>query len=118
MFLSHQVRDYLVESVRKTFGEDGVLLNMEKQEKLANTANISFLNTSLNGREILSRCQRLVASVGAACHSDVGMIASSILLRQHIEKEVAKHSIRFSVGRYTTLRDVDAVVNDLKDALS
>ena len=109
----------MITSLYEEFGKDRVKLNASdhNEERLPNTANISFPNSSLNGREILSRCRRFIASVGAACHSaDTGMTASPILLQHHVDRKVATRAIRFSVGRYTTIEEIDVVVEDLKVA--
>ena len=42
---------------------------------------------------------------------------SDILLTSGVPEEVAANAIRLSVGRHTTLRDVDVVVSDLKRAV-
>lgn len=42
---------------------------------------------------------------------------SAILLACGINKEIAARTVRFSVGRETTKRDVDVVINELKSVL-
>uniref|UniRef100_A0A8C6TXR5 Selenocysteine lyase n=1 Tax=Neogobius melanostomus TaxID=47308 RepID=A0A8C6TXR5_9GOBI len=83
-------------------------------EILPNTCNVSIAGPNLQGWRVLSRCERLLASVGAACHSDKGHRPSHILLNCGVQEEVAANALRLSVGRGTTKEDVDAVVEDLR----
>lgn len=83
-------------------------------EVLPNTCNVSILGPNLQGWRVLSRCECLLASVGAACHSDKGHRPSHILLNCGISEEVAANALRLSVGRGTTKEDVDVVVEDLR----
>lgn len=84
---------------------------------LPNTCNVSILGPTLQGWRVLSNCTRLLASVGAACHSDSGNRPSHILLSCGVPTEVAANALRLSVGRATTKADVDAVVEDLRETV-
>ncbi|XP_034386075.1 selenocysteine lyase [Cyclopterus lumpus] len=84
---------------------------------LPNTCNVSILGPSLQGWRVLSNCRKLLASVGAACHSDSGNRPSHILLSCGVPSEVAAGALRLSVGRATTKADVDAVVEDLRETV-
>ncbi|KAG9341569.1 hypothetical protein JZ751_019082 [Albula glossodonta] len=86
-------------------------------DTLPNTCNVSILGPGLQGRKVLSNCKKLLASVGAACHSDRGDRPSRILLSSGVPAEVAANALRLSVGRGTTRGDVDQVVQDLKEAV-
>uniref|UniRef100_A0A7N6BBA8 Selenocysteine lyase n=1 Tax=Anabas testudineus TaxID=64144 RepID=A0A7N6BBA8_ANATE len=84
---------------------------------LPNTCNVSILGPALQGWRVLSNCRRLLASVGAACHSDSGNRPSHILLNCGVPTEVAANALRLSMGRSTTKEDVDAVVEDLRETV-
>ncbi|XP_033996819.1 selenocysteine lyase isoform X2 [Trematomus bernacchii] len=84
---------------------------------LPNTCNVSILGPTLQGWRVLSSCRRLLASVGAACHSDSGNRPSHILLSCGVPSERAANALRLSVGRGTTKADVDAVVEDLRETV-
>uniref|UniRef100_A0AAR2J7B9 Selenocysteine lyase n=2 Tax=Pygocentrus nattereri TaxID=42514 RepID=A0AAR2J7B9_PYGNA len=86
-------------------------------DTLPNTCNVSILGQGLQGHRVLSTCRRLLASVGAACHSDRGDQPSHILLNCGIPYHVAINALRISVGKGTSRQDVDAVVEDLRDAV-
>ncbi|XP_071373720.1 selenocysteine lyase [Centroberyx affinis] len=108
-------RLYLEERLRAVFGEK-IRFNSHfpGSDTLPNTCNISILGPRLQGRKVLSNCTRLLASVGAACHSDSGDRPSHILLSCGVPSEVAANALRLSVGRSTSKADVDTVVEDLR----
>ncbi|KAK3105695.1 hypothetical protein FSP39_003649 [Pinctada imbricata] len=110
------VRDYLEQKLQDTF-HDRVHFNgkLQGSERLPNTCNVSFIGSGLEGHKILSKCKHLQASVGAACHSQNR--ASPILLAIGIPESIAKNAVRLSVGRETTLSDIDLVVQDLKTTI-
>ncbi|XP_028925107.1 selenocysteine lyase isoform X2 [Ornithorhynchus anatinus] len=115
-----KVRDYLEGRLEAVFGKARIHLNSQflSSERLPNTCNFSIKGPHLQGRMVLSRCKTLLASVGAACHSDKGDQPSSILLNCGIPFDVAQNALRLSVGRNTTEEDVDCIVEDLKQAVA
>ncbi|XP_066201655.1 selenocysteine lyase isoform X2 [Saccopteryx leptura] len=114
------VRDYLEERLVAEFGEKKVHLNSRfpGAERLPNTCNFSFRGPQLRGHSVLAQCRTLVASVGAACHSDHGDRPSPVLLSCGIPVDVARNALRLSVGRGTTRAEVDLAVQDLKRAVA
>jgi len=107
------LRDRFWELLQKNFGS-GVLLNGHPIHCLPNTLNVSFVGKI--GGEILSRLDGVAASTGAACHSG-SVELSPVLKSMRVSPEVGMGAIRFSLGRTTTLEEVDAVVRLLKNAL-
>ncbi|XP_059678696.1 selenocysteine lyase [Gavia stellata] len=114
------VRDYLEARLEASFGKQRIHLNSHftGSKRLCNTSNFSILGPGLQGRRVLSCCKTLLASVGAACHSEKGDRPSSILLSCGIPYDVAQNALRLSVGRDTTRADVDLVVQDLVQAVA
>ncbi|NWJ11514.1 SCLY lyase, partial [Crypturellus undulatus] len=115
------VRDYLEARLEASFGKQRIRFNskFEGSKRLCNTCNFSILGPGLQGRHrVLSHCKTLLASVGAACHSEKGDRPSSILLSCGIPYDVAQNALRLSVGRDTTRADVDLVVQDLVQAVA
>nr|XP_036865537.1 selenocysteine lyase isoform X8 [Manis javanica] len=113
------IRDYLEERLVAEF--DGrIHLNSQfpGTERLPNTCNFSIRGPLLRGHLVLAQCRMLLASVGAACHSDHGDQPSPVLLSSGIPFGVAQNAIRLSVGRSTTRAEVDLVVQDLKQAVA
>ncbi|XP_026202102.1 selenocysteine lyase [Anabas testudineus] len=111
-------RLYLEERLQATF-KDRLHFNSHYpgSDILPNTCNVSILGPALQGWRVLSNCRRLLASVGAACHSDSGNRPSHILLNCGVPTEVAANALRLSMGRSTTKEDVDAVVEDLRETV-
>ncbi len=103
--LVQRLRDRLHEAV----GE-GLVENALGAERLPNTLSVSFLGVS--GRQLLDRAAQVWASTGAACHAgQEGM--SATLAAMGIAPEVARGTIRLSVGRCTRQDDVDRAVDRL-----
>jgi cysteine desulfurase len=108
------LRDHFWELLQDNFG-DGVVLNGHPVHRLPNTLNVSLVGKA--GGEILSHMEEVAASTGAACHS--GSVELSPVLRaMGISNEVGVGAIRFSLGRITTIEEVERVVQLLKDTLS
>ncbi|XP_073529135.1 selenocysteine lyase [Phyllobates terribilis] len=111
------VRDYMEQRLQIVFGNK-IQFNshFSGTERLPNTCNVSLLRPAVLGREWLSHCDYLLASVGAACHSDRGDSPSHVLLSSGVSPDAARGAIRLSVGRDTTREDVDLIVKDLEQA--
>ncbi|XP_011784981.1 PREDICTED: selenocysteine lyase isoform X2 [Colobus angolensis palliatus] len=114
------IRDYLEERLEAEFGQKRIHLNSQfpGTQRLPNTCNFSIRGPRLQGHKVLTRCRVLLASVGAACHSDHGDQPSPVLLNYGIPFDVARNALRLSVGRSTTRAEVDLVVQDLKQAVA
>uniref|UniRef100_A0A8D0HPT1 Selenocysteine lyase n=1 Tax=Sphenodon punctatus TaxID=8508 RepID=A0A8D0HPT1_SPHPU len=113
------IRDYLEERLEAVFGKEAIHFNSRfpGSRRLCNTCNFSIKGPGLSGQMVLSHCRTLLASVGAACHSDKEDRPSSILLSCGIPYNVAQNALRLSVGRDTTKEDVDRIVKDLEQAV-
>ena len=94
------------------FGEK-VVLNGHPVLRLPNTLNVSFVGKA--GGEILSRLDGVAASTGAACHSG-SVELSPVLKAMGISPEVGMGAIRFSLGRTTTVQELERVVDLLKNS--
>jgi cysteine desulfurase len=98
--------------LQDNFGEK-VVLNGHPLHRLPNTLNVSFVGKA--GGEILSRLDGVAASTGAACHSG-SVELSPVLKALGISPEVGMGAIRFSLGRTTTVQELERVVDLLKDS--
>ncbi|MFW6161581.1 MAG: cysteine desulfurase family protein [Planctomycetota bacterium] len=101
-----ELRDYLWQRLRQAFG-DRVVLNGHPRRRLPNTLNVSFLGQ--RGADLLAVLDDLAASTGAACHAGEVEV-SPVLQALGLEPEVALGAVRFSLGRTTTRRDIDALL--------
>jgi cysteine desulfurase len=96
------LRDRLSELLKEGCPE--LVVNGHETEGLPNTLNVSF--PGLSGRAILSGLWDLEASVGAACHGDEEH-PSPVLTAMGVPPEVALGAVRLTVGRPTTMAEVE-----------
>lgn len=84
----------------------------DPSRRLPNTSNISFENT--NGEMILSRLDDvgICASTGSACNSE-SRTSSPVLQAMDVPYSMAMGSIRFSLGRNNTEREIHEVLEKL-----
>jgi cysteine desulfurase len=106
------MRDHFWKLLQDHFGE-AVVLNGHPLHRLPNTLNVSFVGKA--GGEILSQLEGVAASTGAACHSG-SVELSPVLKAMGISPEVGMGAIRFSLGRTTTVQELERSVNLLKDS--
>ncbi|BAU23539.1 cysteine desulfurase [Caldimicrobium thiodismutans] len=78
---------------------------VDPEKTLPNTLTVSFVGKS--GAKILSDLPEICASTGSACHDRKGSITLQAL---KVPPEIAEGTIRFSLGRYTTLEDIEKVL--------
>jgi cysteine desulfurase len=103
------LRDRLWDRLQAAFGE-GVVLNGHPEHRLPNTLNVAFVGRS--GAEILAGLDGVAASTGSACHE--GRVElSPTLAAMGVTPEVGLGAVRFSLGRGTTAKEIDAVVTQL-----
>jgi len=104
------IRDYFYSKLVEEFGSN-IHLNGDAVHRLPNTLNISFVGKI--GAHILAALPELCASTGSACHSGSKTI-SPVLAAMGVEEEIALGAVRFSVGRYTTKKEIDHAMKLLK----
>jgi cysteine desulfurase len=106
------LRDRLDGAIRSRL--EGVTLNGHPTERLPNTVNLSF--AGVDGAALLVGLKEVAVASGSACTS-ADPRPSHVLLAMGRSKEFANASIRFSLGRTNTARDVeiaaDAVVREV-----
>jgi cysteine desulfurase len=103
------LRDYFWNSLRQQFG-DRIALNGHPQQRLPNTLNVSFVG--LVGADILAALKGVAASTGSACHA--GRVElSPVLAAMKVPEETGMGALRFSLGRFTTVEEIETVVNRL-----
>ncbi|HVX13259.1 MAG TPA: cysteine desulfurase family protein [Pirellulales bacterium] len=103
------LRDDLWRSLQTRFG-DRVVLNGHPDLRLPNTLNVGFRGEI--GGDILARIPNVAASTGSACHAGSTHI-SPVLAAMRVAHDVALGAVRFSLGRDTTPREIDALVEML-----
>ncbi|XP_065340047.1 selenocysteine lyase-like [Cloeon dipterum] len=110
-------REYLEEKLKERFGECAVIhFRNPDIPFLPNTCSVSLLtNEKFSGSDILRKCHRVEASVGAACHSQDK--PSAILSNSGLSPELARSTIRLSIGLLTSKSEIDDAVQDLANAI-
>jgi len=98
-----RLRDRLFQGI--TAKIEAVRLNGHPEKRLPNTLNLSFYGLEAN-RILEEIGLEVAASAGAACHSDTVEI-SHVLTAMQIPEDWAKGTVRFSVGKMTTIPDID-----------
>jgi cysteine desulfurase len=109
-----KLRDGFWTALQNRF-EKGVVLNGHPEERLPNTLNVSFVGRI--GAEVLAGLEGVAASTGSACHAD-RIELSPVLEAMDVPLEVGMGAVRFSLGRGTTVEEIDAVVENLSKVLS
>ena len=108
-----RLRDRLFTMLQDISGQ-GVTRFGNPDKVLPNTLLVSF--PGLTGAEILRASPGLMASTGAACHDRKESI-SHVLAAMDVQTDVARGTIRFSLGRYTTDESVETAAGILKQAI-
>ncbi len=103
------LRDHFWSSLTQQFG-NRIVLNGHPQQRLPNTLNVSFVGVV--GADILAALNGVAASTGSACHS--GRVElSPVLAAMNVPEETGMGALRFSLGRYTTIEEIENVVERL-----
>jgi len=94
----------------------GVQLNGHPTQRLPGTLNISV--AGVDGQALLLGLQPVMAvSSGAACSSTT-MAPSHVLTALGHSEELARASIRFGIGRFTTADEIDRVAAQVKETVA
>ena len=107
-----QLRDRLWERLRAGLG-DRVVLNGHPEQRLPNTLNANFIGHI--GAELLPKMPEIAASTGSACHE--GLVTQSpVLCAMAVPPEIGRGALRLTVGRFTTMDEVDRAAEVLVKA--
>jgi len=91
-----------------------VYLNGSSEQHVPGIINISF--AFVEGESLIMALRDLAVSSGSACTS-ASLEPSYVLRALGVNDEMAHSSIRFSIGRYTTEKDVDDAVAKVRHAV-
>ena len=93
-----------------------LVFNGERETRLPNIANISFLGVEGEGLLINLDMQGIAVSTGSACSS--GSLEPSPVIRAlgHGD-DVARNAVRFSFGKDNTIEDIDRLLDVLPNAV-
>jgi len=93
---------------------DEVYLNGSSKQHVPGIINISF--AFVEGESLIMALRDLAVSSGSACTS-ASLEPSYVLRALGLNDEMAHSSIRFSIGRYTTEKDVDDAIAKVRHAV-
>jgi len=97
------LRDRLVALLGAGFG--ALVEHGDPAARLPNTASVAF--PGFEASKLLSELgEEVAASAGAACHAH-GVQLSHVLDAMGIDAELARATVRLSVGRFTTVDEID-----------
>jgi cysteine desulfurase len=107
-----QLRDRLIQRLREEIGSE-LTMNGEKSPRLPNTVSVNFPNVA--GGELLAHVPEIMASTGSACHSGTTK-PSATLQAIRLDPDIARGTVRLSVGWYTSEEDIDRAASLLVGA--
>jgi cysteine desulfurase len=101
-----RLRDRLEDTILSRIPHTRLNGTTERDHRLPNTANISFEH--IEGESILAHLDEanICVSTGSACNAE-SHVASAVLRAMNVPYTAAQGSIRFSLGRYNTERDIE-----------
>ncbi|MFO8145787.1 MAG: cysteine desulfurase family protein [Bacteroidota bacterium] len=94
---------------------DGAIINSDTCDRLPNTTNISFEN--IDGNLLLRKLNNLAISRGSACTSNT-IQASHVLTAMGLSDELALASFRISLGRDTSIEDIEIAVKEITKSVN
>ncbi len=106
-----RLRNYFVERVRHEIPQSR--LNGHPYKRLPGNVNFSFAGIDATALLVLLEEDEICASAGSACNTGQTRI-SHVIEAIRVPDAYAAGSVRFTMGRDTTKRDVDACVDALK----
>lgn len=108
------LRNYFAHRVLKEIPD--TLLNGHGEKRLPGNLNFSFKDVSGTALLILLEEEGIFASAGSACTAGITSL-SHVIEAIGVPKEYAYGTIRFSMGRETTRKDVDKTIDVLKKSV-
>ncbi|MFA5357426.1 MAG: cysteine desulfurase family protein [archaeon] len=109
------LRDYFIEKVEKEIPK--AKLNGHRTKRLPNNVNFSFIGVEGEGLILYMNEEGVRLSTGSACSSK-SLNPSHVLTAMGISHGTAHGSIRFSLGKGTTKKDLDFTIKKLKEKVN
>lgn len=109
------MRDHLIDRVQREIPYARV--NGSLKNRLAGNANFCFQFIEGESLVIMLDMEGICASAGSACSAGQ-KDASHVLLALGLPKEVARGSLRLTIGAENTMEEIDAVVDKMKKIIA
>jgi cysteine desulfurase len=110
-----KLRDKLMDKVLKEIPE--TMLNGAKTKRLCSNANITFKKIEGESLLLLLNEKGIAVSTGSACSSK-SLEPSHVLLAIGLKHEEAHGSIRFTLSRYNTEKEIEYTVKAVKECVN
>ena len=94
---------------------DAVVLNGDEQQRAVHYLNASF--NYVEGESLLMGIKGVAVSSGSACTS-ASLEPSYVLRAMGRSDELAHSSVRFSIGRFTTVEDIDFTIAQVSQVVA
>lgn len=107
-----KLRDYLIKRVLKEISKS--YLNGSKEKRSPNNANFRFDNVEGEGLILSLDLEGIAASTGSACSSGA-LEPSHVLLSMGLKHEQAHGSLRITIGKHTTKKEIDILIVKIKE---
>ncbi|EKD59003.1 MAG: hypothetical protein ACD_56C00012G0011 [uncultured bacterium] len=109
-----ELRDYLIKRVLKEIPKS--YLNGSLEKRSPNNANFRFDDVEGEGLILSLDLDGIAASTGSACSSGA-LDPSHVLLSLGLKHEQAHGSLRVTLGKYTTKKELDTLIAKLKEVV-
>lgn len=110
-----ELRDYFINQI--TTKIPNVKINGDMANRLPGNANISFEGVDAEGLLLNLDLKKICASSGSACSAG-SLEPSRVLLAIGLEKEIAKSSLRVTIGKYNTKEEMDYLIECLEEIVA
>ncbi len=104
------LRDYLINHIREIIPD--VIINTDLSNSAPCHANLSFIGAEGESILIALDLAGIAVSTGSACAS-ANLQASHVLLAMGVAKEIAHHTVRFTLGKGNNLEEIKRVIKVL-----
>jgi cysteine desulfurase len=109
-----ELRDYLIKKVLKEVPKS--YLNGSVEKRSPNNANFRFDDVEGEGLILSLDLDGIAGSTGSACSSGA-LDPSHVLLSLGLKHEQAHGSLRLTLGKYTTKKELDIVIEKIKEVV-
>ncbi len=109
-----KLRNYLIDKILKEIPK--TRLNGSKIKRSPNNANFSFQNVEGESLLIMLDAEGIAASTGSACSSG-SLSPSHVLLSLGMKAEEAHGSLRLTLGKNTTKKEIEYTISKLKNII-
>ncbi len=110
-----KLRDYLYSTIRANNGIDGVIINGDVKERLPNNLNISLPGVDTEFLTLKLDAEGVAVSTKSSCLKDEKV--SYVVAALGGGNKRPESTLRFTLGRGTTKKDIDIAANILKKLL-